>query len=154
MHTEVRTDSPPEVWLSVSHKTVIVLCAAVVVISLILPTDHVEAGIRLPFTSVRIPSTCALGRVTHTGCPACGLTRGFVLSAHGDWHRAEAMQPLAVPLFLLCLLQIPLRLFLLRRPDWAFWFHRRERWMWIGLSVVVLGVWAVRMGHEVLRPWL
>ena len=154
MHTEACTDYAPEVWLAASHRTVIALCAAILAVSLVLPTDHVEDGVCLPIVGVRLPSTCVMQRVTHTGCPACGLTRGFVLSAHGHWARATALQPLAVPLFLLCVLQIPLRLMLLRRTDWSIWFHRRERWAWVVLSVVVLGTWAVRLGHELLWPLL
>ncbi len=139
--------APPSTSESV-HLWILLVCIGVLLASLILPADHVEQGVQLPGIHIGLPSTCIMARFTHTGCPACGLTRGFILTAHGHWGRAEAVHPLAVPLFLLCLLQLPLRGALVARPGWAAAFSRVERFGWIGVLSVVLLVWIVRLALE------
>lgn len=140
---ETRPQSTP------GHLFVLAGAAAILVLSLLLPADGVEQGVHLPGVGFALPSTCVWSRLTHTGCPACGLTRGFILAAHGEWPRAAAMHPLAIPLLVLCVLQLPLRAALLVRRDWAVAFQPVERCGWIGLAIVLLGVWAVRTVLEI-----
>ncbi len=88
--------------------------------------------------------TCLFRHLTGYPCMFCGMTRAFVLMAHGDVAGAWHMSPLGVPLFLL--LPVALgwglaglitgRRLLLRLP----W-----RWAFAGLVVLVLANWLYRL---------
>lgn len=45
-----------------------------------------------------LPTLCPLKAVSGWPCPGCGLTRGLVFFAHGEWSQALRFHPLS-PLF-------------------------------------------------------
>lgn len=73
---------------------------------------------RVALGSWRVPPVCP-HRVLYDGrCPGCGLIRSFTALAHGQFRASFAYHRLGIPLFLLVALQIPLRLYLLKKgPD-------------------------------------
>ncbi len=73
----------------------------------------IDAGGRVAAGGVQVPGFCLAHDVLRTPCPGCGLTRGFVRIAHGDWEGARRMNRLAFAMFLALALQVPWRLWLL-----------------------------------------
>ena len=59
---------------------------------LLPPPDHTGHILRLP-------SPCLFYHLTGLPCPACGLTRAFVCTAHGQWAQAVGWHPLGPLLF-------------------------------------------------------
>ena len=53
-----------------------------------------------------LPSVCAFRRLTGLPCPGCGLTRSWVLTAHGRLGQASSRHPFGPPTFLLSLLLV------------------------------------------------
>ncbi len=47
-----------------------------------------------------LPSVCAFRRLTGLPCPGCGLTRSWVLTAHGRLGHASERHPFGPPTFL------------------------------------------------------
>ena len=71
------------------------LTAAVTAATLLAP-ESVES----------LPSACAFRRVTGLPCPGCGLTRSWVLTAHGRLRPASERHPFGPPTFLVSLLLV------------------------------------------------
>jgi hypothetical protein len=53
-----------------------------------------------------LPSVCAFRRLTGLPCPGCGLTRSWVLTAHGRLRHASNRHPFGPPTFLVSLLLV------------------------------------------------
>ena len=67
-------------------------------------TAAVTAATMLAPESVEsLPSTCAFRRITGLPCPGCGLTRSWVLTAHGHLRHASERHPFGPPTFLVSL---------------------------------------------------
>ena len=79
------------------------------------PDRIVVPGLNLP-----LPDTCWSRSWLGLPCPGCGLTRSFVLAAHGAWGQAFALHPPGTLLFVAVLLQAPLRLLSLLLPSHSF----------------------------------
>ena len=62
-----------------------------------------------------VPALCPHQLLFHATCPGCGLIRSFTALAHGQFAAAMACHRVGALLFSAVLLQIPLRLYLLRR---------------------------------------
>ena len=71
------------------------LTAAVTVATLLSP-ESVED----------LPSVCAFRRVTGLPCPGCGLTRSWVLTAHGQLRPAVSRHPFGPATFAAALLVV------------------------------------------------
>ena len=69
------------------HLPPAVLALGVLLAAAILPLD------RIPYT------ICTFLRLTGYPCPSCGLTRGFVAMAHGQWLAILHACPLAALLY-------------------------------------------------------
>lgn len=79
---------PSTIWAVLAHHLPWALIAgAVLLAAALLPLD------RIPFT------ICVFRRLTGYPCPTCGLTRGFVAMAHGQWAGVLHACPLAVLLY-------------------------------------------------------
>jgi hypothetical protein len=65
---------------------------------------------------ISLPSLCASESVFHVPCPACGLTRGFIACARGEWRRAVSFHRLSPLFFLFVAGLIPWAAFRLVRP--------------------------------------
>ncbi len=92
------------------HLTLLVLGLLATALPFCLTLD---AGGRVEAGGVRLQGFCLSHDVLDTPCPGCGLTRGFVRLAHGDWEGAWRMNRLAFAVFLVLALQIPWRLWIL-----------------------------------------
>lgn len=68
-----------------------------------LPPALIAGGVLLTVALLpldRIPYTiCTFLRLTGYPCPSCGLTRGFIAMAHGQWLAVLHTCPLAVLLY-------------------------------------------------------
>jgi len=68
-----------------------------------LPPALIAGGVLLAVALLpldRIPFTiCTFLRITGYPCPSCGLTRGFVTMAHGQWLAVMQACPLAALLY-------------------------------------------------------
>lgn len=51
-------------------------------------------------TVAGLPSICAFKTLTTIPCPGCGITRSFILSAHGDWAQALFFHPFGIILYI------------------------------------------------------
>lgn len=69
------------------HLPPAVLAFGVLLAAALLPLD------RIPYT------LCTFLRITGYPCPSCGLTRGFVAMAHGQWLNVLHTCPLAALLY-------------------------------------------------------
>lgn len=69
------------------HLPLAVLALGVLLAAALLPLD------RIPYT------ICIFLRLTGYPCPSCGLTRGFVAMAHGQWLAVLHACPLAALLY-------------------------------------------------------
>jgi hypothetical protein len=88
--------------------------------------------------------TCMFRHLTGYPCMFCGMTRAFLLMAHGDIAGAWQISPLGVPLFLVLLAALGWGLAclvtgkrLLIRLPW--------RWVCAGFAVLVLANWFYRL---------
>ena len=98
----------------------------------------------VPLTVIGKFHVCMFLKLTGYPCMFCGMTRAFLLMAHGDIAGAGHISPLGVPLFLLfvaavwwgvaCL--VTGKRLLIRLP----W-----RWVWAGFAVLVLANWIYRL---------
>ena len=64
-----------------------------------------------------LPQTCMSRAVFGLRCPGCGLTRSIIHLAHGDWRASWHDHRLGGLLGIVIALQIPYRLYALRRPE-------------------------------------
>jgi hypothetical protein len=126
------------------HREMLAVSAAVVVLSFVLqvPSDQrvVVAGLpRFPF-----PQTCMSRAWFGIECPGCGLTRSFILLAHGDWQGAWKMHRLGWLLALAVLLQFPYRIYALKSNRAAPLGRRLPRYFGYTLIALLLGNWLCR----------
>lgn len=96
------------------HGTMLLAAMVVVVLALML---EVAGDERVTLGGIPLPPTCASRSLFDVDCPGCGLTRSFVLLAHGDWTGAWRMHRLGWLLAMLTLVQFPYRIAALRFPD-------------------------------------
>jgi hypothetical protein len=91
-----------------------------------------------------LPSVCAFRRVTGLPCPGCGLTRSWVLTAHGRLRHASNRHPFGPPTFLLSLLLV------LRGPQAVPMgsLPRRQQQALTGLAAMWLSWALVRMARD------
>lgn len=76
--------------VTVARRLLLFAPAAVLLLAALLPVSF-----STPFP------LCAVKALTGADCPGCGLTRAFLLIAHGRLAAAAAVQPLGVPAFLI-----------------------------------------------------
>lgn len=91
------------------------------------------------------PELCLTKLRLGIDCPGCGLTRCFIHALHGDVARAAAVNPAALALVLLTVVQVPYRVWCLRHPDAIAW-TTRDLVLILALPPVLLyGQWAFKM---------
>ncbi|NUO78935.1 DUF2752 domain-containing protein [candidate division KSB1 bacterium] len=109
---------------------------AIFLISLLVP----------PFEQSRF-TMCLFKNLTGVPCPSCGMTRAFLFLGHGRILQASALNPLALPVALLLLLQ-GVRL-LLRLATLADYRLQLSPFLFRILMVVIfllcLGLWLFRI---------
>ena len=106
---------------------------------------------RLPVIGVDIPLVdgCLSRRMLGVSCPGCGLTRSFVAVAHGQFRLAVEYNAVGPALFILCMLQIPYRIWAYFREDRVKgrlkWVHDRlGAIIWVAAAALFF-FWAYRL---------
>ena len=94
-------------------------CSAVVFVAAFLMVRPDGRVARRSAPDRPLGETCNSVKLFGVRCPACGLTRSFVLSARGDLTGAFHYHTLGPILFLLTLAQIPYRAARIARPSWG-----------------------------------
>jgi hypothetical protein len=115
MKTEALSDSNSRSPSLSRHREMLAAAILVFVAALLLevrPDDRVALRSLSDFP---LPHTCATKAWLNVDCPACGLTRSMIHLTRGDWTAATRAHRLG-PVFAVALLvQIPYRLYGLRR---------------------------------------
>jgi hypothetical protein len=98
----------------------LVLAVATFVVMMAFALDVLPGGTRVAFHGLHgwpLPQTCLFRVWTGRDCAGCGLTRSFILLAHGRFQESIHMHRLGWLMALAVVLQIPYRLLSLRRRD-------------------------------------
>lgn len=74
--------------VAIRHFCVMLLCAGVLLASLLLGVNARGQAYLPPFGAHPIPEICPFKRATGWPCAGCGLTRSTISITHGDWRRA------------------------------------------------------------------
>jgi hypothetical protein len=99
------------------HREMLVVTCAVVVLAFVLNVRTDGRVTPAGLTDWPLPPACMSQELFGKKCPGCGLTRSFVLLAHGDWHGAWGYHRLGWLMAAAVLIQAPYRITALRRPD-------------------------------------
>lgn len=104
LEEDIRGESP-----LTFHYVILALASAVLLAACAL---NFRAGetVYLPFSQLALPPSCGMKIYWGIDCPGCGLTRSFILLAHGDVAGSLAMNPSGVLMFGLVLFQVPYRI--------------------------------------------
>lgn len=95
------------------HLTYLLLCSAALFGSLLLSTDGVFNSLQFFSFSIPLNAPCLFKLATGFNCPVCGMTRCFIYMSHLRLGEALSENFAGVPLYLLCLFEVPYRAFLL-----------------------------------------
>jgi len=118
--------------------------AALVGAALLEVVDGQYIAIR-GFAEYPFPHSCFSRSLFSVDCPGCGLTRSFVLVAHGKFAESFAMHHVGIPLAIAFAAQIPYRTLRLWKPE-RDWIPKPYRtalsWLFIGL---LLGNWLLKL---------
>ena len=128
--------------LRVHHRNMLIGSAIVLCLAFVLRFGE---GQRVTVAGIPLPPLCASQAIFGAGCPGCGLTRSFVLLAHGDWHAARKMHRIGWVLALAMLAQFPYRTLALRSPNGqplGRWFPQVFGYLLIAL---LIGNWLLQM---------
>ena len=97
-----------EQWL------LLLFSATIIILSCLLSPGNKQDDDRLTIFGFKTPIFCLHRLIYNKPCAGCGITRSFVSFAHGDIETSYKYHKLGIPFFLLFLMQIPIRLHLLR----------------------------------------
>lgn len=111
------------------HSTFLIVSILIMISSFIL-TPAPPQGESVSFFGYDIPNSCPSHVIWGIDCAGCGMTRSFVAIVHGQWKEALEFNRVGPILFLLVIIQIPYRLYMLTRPmNEAF----RPQTIWVQL---------------------
>ncbi len=126
-------------WPSTYFLAILLVASAL----LPLPQNNAIAG---------MPSICAFHNFTGLPCPGCGLTRSWVSMAHGQFANALVWHPLGPVLFLSALIYTFWSGWMaLSRPPFPLPMKLQTCFI-VGLSLVMLGFWALRLAGAFPLP--
>ncbi|UUO06548.1 DUF2752 domain-containing protein [Blastopirellula sp. J2-11] len=137
---ESQEDERPERSLITFHGVMLGMALLVLIAALALSFQSGEK-VYLPLLGAALPPSCAMKLYYGIDCPGCGLTRSFILLAHGDLPGSLAYNPSGVLLFGVVLFQIPYRLAQL-------WRIRQGRQSWnlgIAAAAIFSAIFAVML---------
>lgn len=128
------------------HWVMLAICSTVLIASFAL---NFQAGetVYLPWGDLAVPPSCGMKLFWGVNCPGCGLTRSFILLAHGDLAGSLAYNPSGILLFAVVLFQVPYRL-------GQLWRVRRGLPCWnLGMTpaVVFSAIFAVMLVQWVVK---
>lgn len=130
-------------WGKALHIIVLALCVAAVGGSLLL--QHGGDGLYL--FGIEWPLNCRLYQDFGVKCALCGLTRSFSSVAEADLSEAVQFHPLGPVVFVFLSLQIPYRIYVLRRTGAENrMFRRLGIYSALLLAVALLINWFVYLG--------
>lgn len=89
------------------HIVILLLCAAILVFSLLLQVKEGE----LYLFGFKWPHRCPLYEIVGIKCALCGLTRSFCSLAHGNLRQAQRFHNLGAAIFAFICFQIPYRIY-------------------------------------------
>ncbi|TYQ14913.1 UNVERIFIED_CONTAM: uncharacterized protein DUF2752 [Acetivibrio alkalicellulosi] len=95
------------------HISIFLICLVPIIISFFLVTNGNYTAIRFQNSLFEIGLPCSFKDLTGYNCPSCGMTRCFVYMTKLNLNLAWNMSKPGVLLYILCLFQIPYRLFLI-----------------------------------------
>lgn len=90
--------------------SLLLIAVAVLVLSFTLRVRFDQRVQLLGLSRLTVPETCGSRLWFNIECPGCGLTRGFIRLAAGDWSGALALNRVTPLLAFAVLAQIPYRL--------------------------------------------
>ena len=88
-----------------------------------------------------IPHICLSKSVLGVDCPGCGITRSFRAIFMMNFQHSWTLNPLAPPIFLFLLLQIPLRSIALSFPDTRIFISLISKRLSETLAVSIILYW-------------
>ncbi|PKL45316.1 MAG: hypothetical protein CVV42_18760 [Candidatus Riflebacteria bacterium HGW-Riflebacteria-2] len=103
-----------------AHQWVQLFFATVMVILPFFLAPAYPGEERVALGSWRIPPVCPHRVLFMKSCPGCGLIRSFTALTHGQFRASYAYHRLGIPLFLIIALQIPFRLYLLKKGSQGY----------------------------------
>jgi len=103
-----------------SHQWVQLLFASIMVILPFFLAPAYPGEERVAIGGWRIPPVCPHRIVFAQSCPGCGLIRSFTALTHGHFQESVMYHRLGIPLFFIIALQIPFRLYLLKKGPQGF----------------------------------
>jgi hypothetical protein len=98
-----------------------------------------------------LPQTCMSRAILGLRCPGCGLTRSIIHLGEGDWRASWHDHRLGGLLGIVIALQIPYRLYALRRPERPLTLSRWQAAMGYALIALLLGNWLLDVAAGRLR---
>jgi hypothetical protein len=126
------------------HAIFLAMALAVIVASFTLGVGNSQK-VELPGMGWSLPSVCQFKNLTGVDCPGCGLSRGFIHLAHGDFVGAWQFNPAAALVFLFVAVQVPYRSLQLWRI-----YRGAPELNWRRVGNVAIGVIAVAL----VSQWL
>lgn len=148
----LEVDESSSVTRDVTHvrshdMTMLCIAVAVLGLSFALRVRADQRVVLLGLSGFPAPEVCGSRLWLGIECPGCGLTRGFIRLASGDWPGAIALNRVAPLLAFAVLAQIPYRLAMLlgwppaRRFAKSVWSNA---FAWI-VIVALIGNWLLKL---------
>ncbi len=125
-----------------THLPYLLICTFLVFTPFLLQCEF-SAHQSVTLFSFKLPTICMSQRLFGVACPGCGLTRSFVLLAHGHFRASWEIHHLGIPLYLFFGYQIVYRSYCLRHLDKPI----PKRWLDLQnllpsvLIILLLGNW-------------
>lgn len=91
------------------HGFYILLSSVILLLAFTMRSDG-PSKVFLPGVSAALPELCMTKATFGIPCPGCGMTRGFISIAHGQWARAWMFNPASFLVFCFIAGQIPWRI--------------------------------------------
>jgi hypothetical protein len=110
--TSIPRFGPPDPWF---HWIFLGLAVTVLGLSCVLNLAEGPLQVIIPGLNRPLPAICTMQLLFGMDCPGCGLTRSFISLAHGNWWDAMRFNPAGPLVFTLVALQIPYRVWQIRR---------------------------------------
>ena len=115
-----------------------IIAVLIILLSLILKPGNSQDD-RATIFGFKTPILCLHRLIYNQPCAGCGLTRSFVCIGHGDFEKAYSYHKLGIPLYILVILQIPIRIYLLKTGIYGYTkFMKRLIWVPAILAGIML----------------
>ncbi|MCC6159579.1 MAG: DUF2752 domain-containing protein [Deltaproteobacteria bacterium] len=110
------------------------------------------AALFIPWEGVFRHRTCPFFHLTNLPCPACGMTRACVFTAHGDWFPALLANPLGPAMMAASVITLGVLAVLIatNAPRWPVEDYLRDRpWIRVAAAAILILNWA----GQIARSW-